>query len=223
MIRYTMVLEKGNEVVFDIDETGDTSVESGETPPRWLLLDDYRCERCAIPAGSRNTCPAALSIKPVVEAFSTHASFENIKVIVEMGNVRLNSAVSLQEAVRSMVGLMLALSSCPVMRKLRPMANFHLPFGDENQTLFRFLGMYLTAQYIRRLEGLEPDWDLTGLYDLFIDIHMVNNGLAERIRAASEMDATLNSLVVLDMLAHLVQINMEQSREKLKPLFSMYQ
>ena len=134
----------------------------------------------------------------------------------------MEAAASTQQAVRSLVGLLLALSRCPVMENLRPMAHFHLPFADMEHTQFRALGMYLIAQYLRNGMGLNPDWTLDGLLELYQNLQVVNRKLADRVRAASERDATVNGLIILDALAQSVELGINQNLKKLRPLFEMY-
>ena len=53
-------------------------------------------------------------------------------------------------------------------------------------------------------------------------LHEVNQKLAERIRLEVEKDATVNSLIILDTLAALLEMDIDGSLEKLKPHFGMY-
>ncbi|MDP6959120.1 MAG: hypothetical protein QF645_09960, partial [Planctomycetota bacterium] len=69
MITYTFGYEDGTELCFDVDEEGDSSVET-ETGPvdEWLALEEGKCEGCTLPPGSCKTCPAALSIQPILSS-----------------------------------------------------------------------------------------------------------------------------------------------------------
>jgi hypothetical protein len=141
---------------------------------------------------------------------------------VESPQGRLEHTLSTQSAVRSLIGLLMALSACPVMQKLRPMARHHLPFGDQAHTMFRYVGMYLIAQYLRARRGDAPDWNMAGLLTLFSQLHQVNRHLADRIRAASEADATVNSLIFLDTFATSAEIDVEECLVDLEPHFAAY-
>ena len=223
MIRYKFAFEDGSEMEFEADENGDASSEEYlESLPGWLALDRFCCDHCAVEPDSRRACPAALSIRPLIEAFGRRVSHENVLVTVLVNDVKMEAVTSLQNGVRSLGGLLLALSACPTMMKLRPMARFHLPFGDMDQTVFRAVGMYLTAQHLRQVKGLTPDWSLDGLKDVYGEVHRVNEKLADRIRAASQADATVNSLIILDSLGHIVELRIKKNLEKLVPLFAAY-
>lgn len=223
MIHYSFFVDEGSTADFAVDENGDTSVEvPGEPVPEWVRLERSQCTDCPLAPGSRKTCPAALSIKPVVEAFGNSVSFENIQVKAQVNGVKLEATVPAQHAVRPLVGLLLALSSCPVMTKLRPMAHFHLPFGGQEHTAFRHLGTYLIAQYLRQRHGLAPAWDLTELRGLFMRLHMVNRALAERLREASVQDATVNSLITLDTFAKSAEMDIEEHFSQWEEIFEPY-
>jgi hypothetical protein len=221
MIKYIFEFGETKTLDFEVDEHSDTSIEHDDDEfPDWLLLERSQCERCPLPIGSRKACPAALSIRPVVEALEPRISYEKVEMTVERDEITLNASISIQQAARSLIGLVLPLSACPVMMKLRPMARLHLPLGKRNQTAFRFLGMYLIAQYIKKREGHEPDWTLQGLLELIDDIHMVNLKLTERIRTFTKRDATVNALVVLDFFANNIEWSIDDSLEELRPLFA---
>jgi len=223
MISYTFIFDEETSVEFAVEPDSDTSTEQAGAPvPDWLALEKFRCEQCEIPEGSRKTCPAALSIRPAVEAFAARKSYENVHVVVNGSRGRLETTLATQKAVRSLIGLLMALSSCPVMRKLRPMAQYHLPFCGREHTLFRFVGMYLIAQYLRHRHDQEPDWSLDGLLELFNQLHKVNKQLADRIRAASEADATVNSLIFLDSFAISAELDVEDCLAELECLFAPY-
>ncbi len=223
MISYRLVFESDDQLVFDVDEESDTSAElSGEQYPEWVRLDQHTCPECSLPLRSRVTCPAALAILPVVEAIGPRASYEEVLVYVNVADVELKATVPVQRALRSIVGLLLALSSCPVLAQLRPMARIHLPFSRRHHTVFRFVGMYLIAQYLRSLRGLTSERKLKGLLRLFDDLHEVNIALADRIRSAVELDAAVNSLILLDTFALDVEMDVERELEDLAGLFETW-
>lgn len=223
MIEYSFIFDEDTTVDFRVEENSDTSAEDGfDHVPTWMELERFRCEHCAIPPDSRRTCPAALAINPVVKIFSERISHETVQVVVRYQDIKLESVTTIQRAVRSLVGLLLALSACPVLMKLRPMASFHLPFGEKEQTVFRTVGMFFIAQYLRGLEGLESRWDLDELRGLYQQIHRTNTRLADRLREASSKDAAINGLIILDAFGQDVEMNIETNLKKMKPLFWMY-
>ncbi len=222
MIKYAFEYEDGDRVTYNLDENAYFPEEGEVMEGDWLDLDAFKCRVCTLDPKVHTQCAAALAVWPVLQAFTNRISHEPVRVSVDWTDVQLEATTSTQQAVRSMVGLMLALSRCPVMEKLRPMAHFHLPFADAEHTQFRVLGMYLIAQYMRNTNGLAPDWDLGGLLDHYKNLQHVNRRLADRIRAASKMDATVNGLIILDALAQSVEMGINQNLKKLRPLYEMY-
>jgi hypothetical protein len=45
------------------------------------------------------------------------------------------------------MGLLIAGSSCPYTHFFKPMARFHLPFANKDETLWRAAATYLLARY----------------------------------------------------------------------------
>ncbi len=221
MILYSFIFDERTSIHFQVDEQSPSAPESPAEPiPAWLDLERFRCAACSLPPGG--ACPAALAIRPVVEAFSHALSFDTVLLRVKSGECLLEAHTSTQRAIRSLVGLLLPLSHCPVLRKLRPMARFHLPLGTPEHTAFRFLGMHLVGQYLRQGAGLKPDWGLGGLLDLLEQIHLVNRQLVARLRHTAQKDAAVNSLIILDAMAEVVEDSIETQLEELRPLFATY-
>ncbi len=222
MIRYAFKYDDGASIQYELDENSYFPEEEDDSYAQWMELDEYRCDVCTLDSTEHKYCPSALAVWPVLKEFNNRVSHEPVQVTVDWLEVQIKVAASTQQAVRSLVGLTLALSRCPVMEKLRPMAHFHLPFGSRRHTQFRALGMYLIGQYLRDSEGLTPDWNLDGLLDTYRDIHHANRKLADRIRAASQKDATVNGLIILDALAQSVELGISQNLRKLKPIFETF-
>lgn len=223
MIHYSFLFGPGKRVDFTCDAEQDSSIEDPEKEyPRWMDINEHRCPACGIPQGSRRTCPAALALAPVLEAFGDHFSYDEITVEVRTNEVKLTLRTTTQQAIRSLAGLLLASSACNILGRLKPMARFHLPFGDAQSTVFRVAGTYLMAQYLREQEGLTPDRTLEGLLALFSRIHEVNQNLAKRLRSVAAKDAAVNSLVILDAHGMKVESAIESQLRAFKPIFSDY-
>ena len=223
MIKYIFEYEDGARIKYELNKSAYFPAEEDNEPSApWMNLDEFRCDVCTLDSSSHKNCPSALAVWPVLREFNDRVSHEPVKVVVDLGDVKINAVTSTQQAVRSLVGLALALSRCPVMEKLRPMAHFHLPFGSREHTQFRALGMYFIGQYMRSSEGLSADWSLDGLSDLYKDVQHANRKLAARIRAASKKDATVNGLIILDALAQSVELGISQHLKKLKPVFETF-
>jgi hypothetical protein len=222
MIRYIFTFADGSRADFQVDELSSLPPppRSSEGLPRWMDLDAHRCQHCPMPRGQCTVCPAIEAVYPIIQSFDLRVSSDSCELTVVQNDVTHQAHTSIQNAVRSLIGLQLALSACPTMSRLRPMARFHVPLSDGDQTLFRVFGMHMLRQYLRHAQGESPDWSLASLQALYTDIHDVNRQLADRIRAATHKDATVNGLVILDAFAHEVEYNIETNLKELAPYFA---
>lgn len=220
VIRYTITGREGVPCTFTVDELGGAAPLPA-TVPAWAQLALHRCYFCDLPSDLA-ACPAAHALLPLVEAFPRRASFEQVQVQVALRGYEMSVATSLQDAARSLAGLLLPLSGCPVLTLLRPMAQFHEPFSDPDQTVVRAMGMYLLAQHVRGQVGLVPDWPLEGLRQLYHRLHTVNQQLAARLRMATPADANVNGVVLLDLLAHAVDAGLDRDLPRLMEIFRPY-
>ena len=99
------------------------------------------------------------------------------------------------------------------------MAWFHLPFASVDESLFRSASTYLLRQYFQVQIGEIPDFSLDRIKDHYLIIEQVNHGILARIRHATVLDADLNAIVILNSLAQILSIEVDESLETLRPLF----
>ena len=102
------------------------------------------------------------------------------------------------------------------------MARFHLPVSSIEETVYRVAGEYLLAQYFLHKKNKNIDLDFEGLNDIYKNMHIMNTSIAERIRAASQTDSTLNALVILDLFSHALPLAIGQSLQDIEPFFNDY-
>jgi hypothetical protein len=124
-----------------------------------------------------------------------------------------------QRGFSSLLGLLMAVSGCPHARMFRPMARFHLPLADEEESLYRATSMYLLAQYYRAQRGEPVDLDLRGLAECYRQLHVVHRAMTARLGHAVQRDAAPNSVVLLDLMAKLFPAHLHERLEELRPLF----
>ena len=72
------------------------------------------------------------------------------------------------------VGLLIAGSQCPYTHFFKPMARFHLPFANKDETLWRAAATYLMARYFTDQGLKEEDMDLDGLVKIYNDVAQLN-------------------------------------------------
>ncbi len=222
MIRYSFTFADGSTADFSVDENAPVVPAkccSEEELPGWMGLDSVRCSHCPLIRSKLMPCPAFEAIRLTIKSFDHRVSSDMCDLTVDQNGVTHRAHTPIQNAARSLIGLQLALSGCPTMHRLRPLARFHLPLANADETIFRVFGMHMLKQYFRHSKGESPDWNLQELQALYRDIHEVNRQLARRIRAASHQDAAVNGLVILDAFAHEVEYNIETKLEQLAPYF----
>tara|TARA_B100001971_G_C18253916_1_gene580437 strand:- start:1627 stop:2352 length:726 start_codon:yes stop_codon:yes gene_type:complete len=189
------------ELVFTIGIGKDSSKTRPPIPirqpyPEWTKLESSQCPNCPLSTESCIHCPAAVRVHEVLENFKNASSFEKIDLSVITQRRIFKQQCDLQSALNSMLGLQLATSGCPILEKLRIMANFHMPFCSFAETLHRTVSAYLTQQYFIYKEGGEADWDLNGLKAYYQDLEILNRAFSQRIQVIEENDAASNAIVM---------------------------
>lgn len=190
--------------------------------PEWASLEYSQCQNCPLDTSVAKYCPIASNIAELVQSFDEIPSYGEVEVSLITDQRNIWKRTSVQEAVSSLLGIYMVTSGCPVMEKLKPMVRYHLPFATLDETTYGATAMYLLAQYFRQKHGMEPDWRLGGLTSIYHDVHIVNEGMASRLRNASREDAGVNALVRLDVFANVIPLFIEDELTKIEYLFSAY-
>jgi hypothetical protein len=195
---------------------------TGDTLPAWTALEFHRCPNCPLEAAAAAVCPLSASLAALVAFANEMVSYDEIEVVVCTRQRTISCKTTAQRAIGSLMGLLSALSGCPRTAPFRPMARFHLPFADADETLFRVAGMYLLAQQMRAMEGMAsaPEEGLQGLAVLYNEVEVVNAAIAGRLRAAVSTDASVNALILLDTFSKDVPLSIEEQLSSLRPCFA---
>ena len=104
-----------------------------------------------------------------------------IDVMVSMRERSVCQTVTVQRLLCSLMGLMMATCGCPVTDFFRPMAENHLPFSTEAETMNRAISTYLTSQMLLSRQGEDVDFSLNGLQEIYDDVHEMNYYVAQRL------------------------------------------
>lgn len=190
-----------------------------ETPMPWAELESNKCSHCPLSKEKHSYCPAAAAIGKVAHKFADVKSYTATNVAVITPDRTYLKKTSTQEALHSLFGLIMATSGCPHLQFLRPMARFHLPFANANETMVRTLSFYLLKNFLAHQNKLEANVDLAPLNEAYEKVQIVNQHLAERIRSLGKGDADLNAVVILDTFVSLLTMQMGQDFADLRPLF----
>ncbi len=213
-IRYRFELRDGttHEFVVDIDRA---PVDLPLDAARWTALERNQCSNCPLDRSQTNHCPTAVDLEKIVVDLRDLVSHDDVKIAVETPARTIYKTTDIQSGLGSLLGLVMATSACPILSKMRGMAELHLPFQSLEETLFRFLGAYCVGQALGRQKGLEPDWEFNALRDFLDDLMTVNKALKQRLKAASPNDATINAISDLATGALNVQMTLDDSYESL--------
>lgn len=169
--------------------------------PEWTRLDFHQCRHCPLSVETTTSCPFAVALREPVARLSDIASYEEVEAVVHWRGREIRQATTIQRAAGALLGAVSATSGCPHTLPLKAMAWFHWPFSTSDETIYRSLGTYLLAQHLRKQRGLEPDWELDGLRATYRNLRQVNQGMANRLRAAADRDSSVNAIILLDLLA----------------------
>ncbi len=214
-------LEKTFTVVLDDNLEVDGFTESRK--PDWALLKNFRCEICSLDEQRYKYCPVLLNLNKAVSFFTGFPSYEKVQLTVETPQRNYEKKTTVQDALSSMAGILMAGSCCPVMSKLKPLIKFHLPFATIEETSYRALSMYLVAQYLRQSNGEKPDWELKEMDKLYKQIQIVNATIAELLTSLEEKDTGKNAVIVLNNFASFLALRLEDGKfSELEGIFKEY-
>lgn len=169
--------------------------------PEWTQLGNQQCTNCPLTPEEHPRCPVAANLVEVVDHFKEAVSYELTETEVLTPNRTYKKRAPLQDSLSALVGIYMATSGCPILDKLRPMVQMHLPFSSLEETTYRAVSMYWLAQFFLKQRGKEPDWSLEGLAKIYEEIVTVNRSFHLRISEVTVADAGLNALVQLDCYA----------------------
>ncbi len=212
-VTYLFRLEDGAEHRFDVAIDRPTAAPAPELPA-WTALERNQCPHCPLPQAPGAVCPAAADLVPVVSRFSALASFARAEVSVVTPEREVRKRTDVQTALSGLMGLILASSGCPILRRLRPLAQTHLPFTPQSETLYRVAAMHLFGCFLRG----EPA-SLDGLQHFFDDLDQLDHAFAERLRDAAKNDASLNALLMLHARAIMVSLSLDKGLEEIRRWF----
>ena len=147
-------------------------------PPFWTELGFNQCANCPLSAADHRHCPAALQMATALEPLKALASFDTVGVTVVQAERTIYAQTTAQQAMCSVLGLIMATAGCPWTDRLRPMARFHLPFASESETVYRSVCMYLLA---RELVGANDAPGFAALEELYKNLHVVNRDMSRRL------------------------------------------
>jgi hypothetical protein len=221
-IRYRFDLPDGTQKFVDFSFDA-VDFRLANTPPAgapfWTDLKFNQCANCPLNPEEHSHCPAALQMAAAIEPLEALASFDTVGVTVNQEERTIYTQTTAQQAMSSVLGLIMATAGCPWTDRFRPMARFHLPFATEVETVYRSVSMFLLA---RELGGANHASGFAALEELYENLHVVNRDMSRRLGAATRTDPAQNAMALLDAYTTLLPAALESSLEELKPLFDAW-
>ncbi len=217
-IDYKITLDDNHEFNYrvELDRSYDP-LQAGEAP-RWTRLEHEQCSNCPLNKDLHDHCPAAVDLYRVIEDFRGLPAFQKAKVRVITPEREYYKEVSLETGLRSLLGVLMATSACPMLCRLKPMAQQHLPFASNQEFILRTVSLYLMRQYYNLREGRHADWELKGLIKNYQQLQLVNQAFWQRILATCEGDSNLKAFLSFFSMASSVSYSLEAQLSKLRPL-----
>ena len=224
-IGYEFTLPDGDRERFDLSfdaETIELITNHPAEKPFWTRLEFEQCPHCPFTSATHSHCPVALNLVPAIACFDHLMSFEEITIKVVCDNRNVVQKTSAQEGISSLMGLLIAGSSCPLTHFFKPMARFHLPFANRDETMWRATASFLLARYFTG-DGLRiSDLTLEGLANIYYDVARLNDAVVQRLRAATARDSAVNALVHLDVFAKFLAPPLDDSLTQLGSVFEPF-
>jgi hypothetical protein len=182
--------------------------------PQWTHLDADKCPHCPLPSASGALCPAAADLVPIVDRFSELSSIDRVEVHVVTPQFETRKRTDAQTGLRALMGLILATSACPILSRMRPLAQLHRPFATPTEMVYRIVSMHFYACYLRGVPA-----GLDGLDELFSSIDRLNHAFVRRLKNAVQRDAGINALIALQSHGMLASLSIKQEMENIRAWF----
>ncbi len=217
-IEYRITLDDEHEFRYRIELERQYDPQIAAQTPRWTRLENNRCSNCPLNPAQHSHCPAAVDLHRVIEDFRGLPAFKKVAVQVRTPEREYTKQVGLEEGLRALLGVIMATSACPLLGKLKPMAQQHLPFASNQEFILRAVSLYLMRQYFNFREGRHADWELNGLVKQFQQLQLVNQAFWQRIHETCEGDSNLKAFLSFFSMASSMSYSLEAQLQKVRPL-----
>lgn len=224
-IQYKFTLPDQSNEVFDLQFDSKDLILINNIPsilPSWTDLNYYQCPNCIIDPDTYIFCPLSANLVSIVNRFKGLLSFDKVAIDVSTIERTVSQQTTVQRGISSLMGLIIATSGCPHTAFFKPMARFHLPLSSKEETIYRATSMYLLAQYFLSNDNNKADLEFEGLKKIYKNAQLVNTSIANRLRAASDTDSSVNAITLLDMYAQSLPFAIGDSLEDIKYLFTAF-
>ncbi|MCB1615454.1 MAG: hypothetical protein KDI30_05515 [Pseudomonadales bacterium] len=210
-----------HQIVVNLDASDNIHIDKDFTAPDWAKLDHHQCSHCTLESSQHPYCPIARNLAFLFAGASFGDSFEEVRLEVETGQRQYSAKTTIQRALSSLFGLICSLSPCPYTIPLKPMGLFHLPLANDSETLVRAASFFLLKRYLEHLRDPALPVNLDNMEDTYSNLKELNKCFVKRFREIDESDATVNALILLDVLAKDVDYELEEQLGLLNRFFGL--
>jgi len=224
VIEYQFEFEGGRHSEYRLElDAGSLEILSPPPPstlPDWTKLSCEKCECCPLKSDETPYCPMAVHISGLVDRFKDEASHSKVKVRVITADREYFKETSMQVGLFSLFGLIMATSGCPITKFLKPMARYHLPFSNMEESIIRSVSIYLLRQYFVARTGAEPDFQLKGLDARYAQLQSVNLGMSKRLQKIPKTaDATQNTVTSFHAISQMLCMSISRNLSAYQKIF----
>ncbi len=222
---YVFTFPGGSQTTFELEVDSERFELIHNLPdvlPEWTALTFHQCPHCPLTPATHPYCPLAANLVNIVKRFDALLPYLRLHLDVVTPERTISQDTTIQAAVGSLMGFIMATSGCPQTAFFKPMARFHLPLANSSETMYRSVSMYMIAQYFLARAGRPADLQLDGLGKIYEDMHTVNMTIAERFLAASKKDSSVDAVVQLDIYAMTFIGISDETLQEVQPLFQAF-
>jgi hypothetical protein len=217
-IEYRVTLDDAHEFSYRIELDREYNAVEASAAPKWTRLEHQQCSNCPLSKNDFSHCPAAVDLQQVIGDFHGLPAFKKALVWVRTPEREYTKQLGLEEGLRSLLGVIMATSACPILGRLKPMAHNHLPFASNQEFALRAVSLYLTEQYFNSREGRPADWELKGLVMQFQQLQLVNQAFWQRIHDVCEGDSNLKAFLTFFSMSSSMTYSLQTQLQKIRPL-----
>lgn len=208
----------------NVDENKNLIVDKNNMPIELLekaKLNFHKCSNCPL-QDKVEYCPAGLAILNTTHHFEDINSYEKYAITVSSKNRIYSNECDIQKGLQSLFGLIFALSGCPHTTFLKPMAKYHLPFSDSEETIIRVLSFHLLNNFADSLSQTNNqtktilEVNIDKLKKNYEQITTINHFLIKRIESIEHKDAARNAMIVLETFSQMLKMEFEFNFEDIK-------
>ena len=204
-----------------IDRESKTLVNPVVTPKSFQFftnLNSNQCENCPLKSSEFPECPVAKNLVQPLNMFKNVISYQSIELVVKSNAMSYSKEIQSQEALETLLELVMIASECPHMDFLKPTILEYVPFQEEHEFVLKCLKSYFLQHYMTKGEDEEPSLEV--LSQNFKDLKTVNRGILKRIKELETEDSGRNAIVFFDSIIQCFEIELEQKFPSAKESFA---